>query len=89
MNEQQLQALHTAVSSYQLAKYHLLGLLIEHDYQVIEVGTDFTYTYAVHPQYEELFLQDGAYDCSIDTWVPNVVGELPPPYAVFPLGSSL
>jgi hypothetical protein len=89
MNEQQLQALQLAASSYLLAKHHLLDLLIEHDYQVIEVGDDVTFTYAVHPQYEELFLQFGAYDCNADNWVLEVVGKLPPPHAVLPLGSTL
>lgn len=91
MNEQQVQALQSAVHRYMVTKAYLASLLSEYGYQLFSVsdmqegGTrEEVGTITVHPDYAQVIDQ---YDLSTNTW-PDTVGDIPQ-YAVYNLGPTL
>jgi hypothetical protein len=91
MNEQQLQALQSAVHRYAVTKEYLATLLSEYGYQLFTVsgiqedGTkEELTTLAVHPDYAQAIDQ---YDLHANTWSDTV--DDVPQYAVYRLGPTL
>lgn len=91
MNEQQLQALQSAVYRYGVTKEYLASLLQEYGYLLFtaydsqddDTKVEVT-TLAVHPDYADAIEQ---YDLNTNTW-PDTLGDVPP-HAVYRLGPSL
>lgn len=91
MNEQQVQALQSAVHRYGVTKEYLASLLSEYGYllfTVYDIQEDGTkeelITLAVHPNYAQAIDQ---YDLNTNTW-SDTVGAVPH-YAVYNLGPTL